>query len=155
MLRFANALQDNKLLDAQATKLLKTGDIATPIGPIIHTASKQTPGMACDASGRPVVGREQITISTFAPAQVTLWRYSRWIRRLVNGSRSLSSTAFPKRNGYVGKQTPKMARKSSSPPTSSATCSFWYAYPGTARGHLQDVQEVFGSRWLFVVDKPG
>ncbi|HEX4167687.1 MAG TPA: hypothetical protein VHZ55_19650, partial [Bryobacteraceae bacterium] len=46
-------------------------------------------------------------------------------------------------------------RKSSSPPTSSATCSFWYAYPGTARGHLQDVQEVFGSRWLFVVDKPG
>ncbi|MGH9663979.1 MAG: serine hydrolase domain-containing protein, partial [Bryobacteraceae bacterium] len=33
LLRFANALQDNKRLDAQDTKLLTTGDIATPIGP--------------------------------------------------------------------------------------------------------------------------
>lgn len=32
LLRFANALQDNKLLDAKYTQLLKTGDIATSIG---------------------------------------------------------------------------------------------------------------------------
>jgi D-alanyl-D-alanine carboxypeptidase len=32
LLRFANALQDNKLLDAHDTELLKAGDISTPIG---------------------------------------------------------------------------------------------------------------------------
>lgn len=32
LLRFANALHDNKLLDARDTELLKTCDIATPIG---------------------------------------------------------------------------------------------------------------------------
>jgi hypothetical protein len=32
LLRFANALQNNKLLDAQDTEMLKTGDIATPMG---------------------------------------------------------------------------------------------------------------------------
>lgn len=32
LLRFANALQDNKLLDARDTELLQAGDIATPTG---------------------------------------------------------------------------------------------------------------------------
>ena len=94
LLRFADALRENKLLDAQYTKLMTTGRVATPFGFEAYGFGVQTiNGNQCFGhNGR---ARESMAILKCASTPVmplSCWQI--WTLRLLNKYPSSSLTGY-------------------------------------------------------------